>query len=61
LECYRGQWIGFADGKVVASGGSAVEVLHKACDAAPHPFVTCVGDEYAPTQMRRPAREVVTP
>lgn len=61
LEQYRGRWIGFAAGKIVAVGTTPVEALHKAWDAASHPFVTCVGDEYAPSQMRRPGRVVVNP
>ena len=28
LDQYRGQWIGFADGKVIASGTSPVTVFH---------------------------------
>jgi hypothetical protein len=27
--------------------------LHEAFEVASHPYVTCVGDEYAPCQMRR--------
>jgi hypothetical protein len=53
LERHRGRWIGFADGRVVAEGGSPVQVLHEAFEVASHPYVTCVGDEYAPCQLRR--------
>jgi hypothetical protein len=53
LAQYQGQWIGFADGKVVASGRSPVAVCHAAVEAAEHPFVTCVGHEDHPTRMRR--------
>jgi hypothetical protein len=53
LEQYQNQWIGFADGKVVASGKSPVAVGHAAMEAAEHPFVTCVGREHEPTRMRR--------
>jgi hypothetical protein len=53
LDGYRGRWVGFADGRVVAAGNSPVEVFHKAHEAAAHPFVTCVGNEDAPCQMRR--------
>ena len=53
LEQYQGQWIGFADGKVIASGARPVLVLHAAVEAAEHPFVTCVGHEDRPTRMRR--------
>lgn len=52
LEKYRDQWIGFADGVVVASGKSAVQVLHVAKDAVEHPFCTCVGRESEPDRIR---------
>lgn len=51
-EC-QGQWIGFADGKVIASGPSPVAVFHAAEDLASYPFVTCVGHEDEPCRMRR--------
>ncbi|HJT34119.1 MAG TPA: hypothetical protein VJ783_18880 [Pirellulales bacterium] len=53
LNEFRGQWIGFADGRVVASGTSPVEVFHAAEDEARNPFVTCVGREDEPCRMRR--------
>lgn len=53
LAQYQGQWIGFADGKVVASGQRPVIVSHAAKQAAVHPFVTCVGHEDQPYRMRR--------
>lgn len=53
LPQYSGQWIGFADGKVVASGTRPVTVFHAAHRAASHPFVTCVGRENEPFRMRR--------
>jgi predicted aspartyl protease len=53
LEQYQDQWIGFADGVVVASGKSAVRVLHGALDIASHAFVTCVGHEHEPDRIRR--------
>lgn len=53
LEQYLGQWIGFADGTVIASGSSPVDVFHRAQDSGLHPFVTCAGHENEPTQMRR--------
>jgi hypothetical protein len=53
LPQYQGQWIGFADGKVIASGPSPVQVLHAAKESAAHPFVTCVGREREPCHMRR--------
>lgn len=45
LPQYHGQWIGFAEGKVVASGASPVAVFHAAEASERHPFVTCVGFE----------------
>src|ERR1700746_4078663 len=48
LSQYRGQWIGFADGAVVASGDSPVAVFHAAETTGRKPFVTCVGHEDEP-------------
>jgi hypothetical protein len=45
LDKYRGQWIGFADGQVIASGTSPVTVLHAAEPSGRHPFFVCVGRE----------------
>ena len=53
LERYQSQWIGFADGVVVASGTSPVVVFHAAEASGHHPFVTCVGREDEPCRMRR--------
>lgn len=53
LKEYGGEWIGFADEAVIASGSSPVEVFHQAHASAPHPFVACVGREDEPTLMRR--------
>lgn len=50
---YEGQWVGFADGKVVASGRSPVSVLHAAEATGRSPFVTCVGHEDEPCRIRR--------
>jgi hypothetical protein len=50
---YRDQWVAFADGAVVASGPSPVEVFHVAAQSGRHPFVTCVGREEEPTRIRR--------
>ena len=55
LKEYEGQWIGFADDAVVASGSSPVQVLHAAQRSGRHPFVTCVGREETPQRMRRSA------
>ena len=53
LSQYRDQWIGFANGRVVASGTSPVDVFHAAQKSGQHPFVTCVGHENEPSRMRR--------
>lgn len=54
LAEYRNKWVGFAGGKVVASGTRPVEVGHAAEAAADAPFVTCVGHEDEPTRIRSP-------
>jgi hypothetical protein len=53
LGPYRGQWIGFADGRVVASGTSPVTVFHAAEATGLHPFFICVGREEEPSRIRR--------
>ena len=53
LGQYQGQWIGFADGVVIASGTSPVAVFHAAEESGRNPFVTCVGREHVPCRMRR--------
>jgi hypothetical protein len=53
LSQYQGQWIGFADGAVIASGTSPVAVFHAAEATGRNPFVTCVGREDEPTRLRR--------
>ena len=53
LEQYRGQWIGFADGGVIASGTSPVTVFHAAEASGRHPFFICVGREDEPCRIRR--------
>ena len=50
---YSGKWIGFADGQIIASGTSPVEVFHAAQASGKHPFVTCVGHENEPNRIRR--------
>src|SRR5438093_2353130 len=55
LESYRDQWIGFADGKVIASGSSPVTVFHEAEASGLHPFFICVGHEEEPCRVRRVA------
>jgi hypothetical protein len=53
LTQYDGQWIGFADGKVIASGNSPVAVFHAAESSGRHPFIICVGKEDQPSRIRR--------
>lgn len=53
LAQYQGQWIGFADGKVIASGSSPVSVFHAAEASGLHPFLICVGMEEQPCRIRR--------
>jgi hypothetical protein len=53
LSRYRDQWIGFANGHVIVSGTSPVEVFYSAQASGQHPFVTCVGHEHEPNRMRR--------
>lgn len=52
-KTHAGLWVAFADGQVVASGSSAVEVLHAAAATGRHPFVARVGAEDEPCRMRR--------
>src|SRR5262245_53320655 len=53
LGQYRGRWIGFADGAVIASGTSPVAVFHAAEASGRHPFVSCVGREDEANRIRR--------
>ena len=53
LNQYRDQWIGFADGMVIASGSSPVAVFHAAEASGRHPFFICVGREEEPCRIRR--------
>lgn len=53
LAQYEGQWVGFSDGRVVASGDSPVEVLHASRQSSRHPFFICVGREEEPCRIRR--------
>lgn len=53
LAQHQGQWVGFADGVVIASGKSPVAVFHAAEATGRHPFVACVGREDEPTRFRR--------
>jgi len=58
LAEYHGQWIGFANGRILVSGMSPVEVFHKAQATGEHSFVTCVGYEHEPSRMRRDAQQM---
>jgi hypothetical protein len=49
----RDQWIGFADGIVIASDTSPMEVLHAVQQSGRHPFVICLGREEEPCRIRR--------
>jgi hypothetical protein len=53
LSQYGGRWIGFANGTVIASGTSPVEVFDAIQQSVLHPFVICVGREDEPSRMRR--------
>jgi hypothetical protein len=53
LDEYHGQWIGFANGRVIASGTSPVTVFHEAETTGLHPFFVCVGRENDPCRIRR--------
>ena len=53
LGQYQGQWIGFADGVVIASGTRPVAVLQAAEKSGQNSFVTCVGREDEPYRIRR--------
>jgi hypothetical protein len=55
LDQYRGLWIGFAAGRVVASGTSPVAVFHEAEATGLHPFFICVGREDEPCRIPRAA------
>jgi hypothetical protein len=55
LPQYSDQWVAFADGGVIASGTTPVEIFHQAQQSGKHPYVTCVGREHEPLRMRRAA------
>lgn len=52
LGQYQGQWIGFADGVVIASGTRPVAVLQTAEKSGQNSFFTCVGREDEPYRIR---------
>ncbi len=53
VKKYQGQWIGFAEDRVIASGTSPVTVFHEAEATGLHPFLICVGREKQPCRIRR--------
>jgi len=53
LDQYRGQWIGFADGKVIASVRSPVAGFHAVEATGQHPLFICVGRQEEPCRVRR--------
>ena len=59
LDQYRGQWIGFADGIVIAAGSSPVTVFHAAEASGSHPFFICVGREDEPCRIRFGSERIV--
>jgi hypothetical protein len=48
LAQYRGQWIGFIDGAVMAAASTPLEVFLAVHQLARHPFVIRVGHEHEP-------------
>lgn len=52
LEQYKYRWIGFADGKVIVEGKNPTAVFHEAKRITKAPYVTCVGHEDEPAQLR---------
>jgi hypothetical protein len=52
LPQYQGQWIGFANGKVIASGISPLAVFQAAEATGLHPFIICVRKENQPCRLR---------
>src|SRR6266404_3345269 len=54
LNQYQGQWIGFADGAVIAAASTPLEVFLAVQRSGRHPFVIRVGHEDEPWyRMRR--------
>ena len=61
LADYGGRWVAFADGAVIASGTSPVEVFQAGQSSGRHPFLIRVGAEGEPCRMRRasfPGRQI---
>ena len=59
LRQYAGQWIGFAEGRVIACGTSPVEVFHAAQASGKHPFVTRVVTKTSPTGCAAPPSHMI--
>jgi hypothetical protein len=53
LDQYRGKWIAFSKGCVIAVESRPVHVLQAAHESGQHPFVVCVGFEEEPYRLRR--------
>jgi hypothetical protein len=53
LEQYRGKWIAFSNGRVIASSERPVLAFQAAQESGEHPFVVCVGREEKPYRIRR--------
>lgn len=53
LAEFGGLWVGYADGRVVASGRSPVAVLAAAEATGLWPYLACVGRESEPDRVRR--------
>ncbi len=56
LAEHGGRWVAFADGAVIASGASPVEVFRAGQSSGRHPFIIRVGAEDEPCRMRRVPR-----
>jgi hypothetical protein len=56
LGQYQGQWVGFADGAVIAAASTPLEVFLSVQQSGRHPFVIRVGHEDEPWYRIRHAR-----
>ena len=52
LAQYAGQWVAFAEGRVVAAGRSAVAVTHEAGRTHPFAYEARCGHEFEPSRIR---------
>ena len=57
LGAYQGQWIGFADGTVIAAASTPLEVFLSVKRSGGHPFVIRVGHEEEPWYRIRSGRK----